>query len=107
MRNKHGQRPPVFLELSCFMPAVLEPHLAFSGGSVGNESTCNAGDTGDMSSIPGSGKSAGGGHGNPLHCSCLERRSLAGYRSQGYKELDTAEATEKSAFALSTISWVG
>ena len=27
---------------------------------------------GDSSSIPGSGRSAGGGHGNPLQCSCLE-----------------------------------
>ena len=26
----------------------------------------------DVGSIPGSGRSPGGGHGNPLHCSCLE-----------------------------------
>jgi len=32
----------------------------------------NAGDTGDMDSIPGSGISPGGGHGNPLQYSCLE-----------------------------------
>ena len=32
----------------------------------------NAGDTGDTDSIPGSGKSPGGGHGNPLQYSCLE-----------------------------------
>ena len=38
----------------------------------GKESACNAGDTGDMSSIPGSGRSLGGGHGNPLQHSCLE-----------------------------------
>ena len=31
-----------------------------------------AGDSGDMGSIPGSGRSSGGGHGNPLQCSCLE-----------------------------------
>ena len=31
----------------------------------------NAKDTGDTSSIPGSGRSAGGGNGNPLQCSCL------------------------------------
>ena len=73
MGNKHGQRPPVFLELSCFMPVVLEPHLAFPGGSVGKESTGNAGDTGDMSSIPGLGRSAGGGHGTLPHYSCLEK----------------------------------
>ena len=32
----------------------------------------NAGDIRDMGSIPGSGKSPGGGHGNPLQYSCLE-----------------------------------
>ena len=36
------------------------------------ESTCNAGDTGDMGLIPGSGRSPGEGHGNPLQYSCLE-----------------------------------
>ena len=32
----------------------------------------NAGDIRDMDSIPGSGRSPGGGHGNPLQYSCLE-----------------------------------
>ena len=36
------------------------------------ESTCNAGVTGDTGSIPGSGRSPGGEHGNPFQCSCLE-----------------------------------
>ena len=31
-----------------------------------------AGDIRDMGSIPGSGRSPGGGHGNPLQFSCLE-----------------------------------
>ena len=35
----------------------------FSGGSDGKESACNAG---DLNSIPGLGKSPGGGRGNPL-----------------------------------------
>ena len=38
----------------------------------GKESTCNASATGDMGSVPGSGRSPGGGHDNPLQCSCLE-----------------------------------
>ena len=33
---------------------------------MGKEFTCNAGDTGDVGSILGSGRSLGGGHGNPL-----------------------------------------
>ena len=41
----------------------------FPGGSSGKESACNAGDT---ISIPGSGRSPGKGHGNPLQYSCLE-----------------------------------
>ena len=32
----------------------------------------NAGDVGDCGSIPGLGKSPGGGHSNPLQYSCLE-----------------------------------
>ena len=32
----------------------------------------NAGDARDMGLIPGSGRSPGGGHGNPLQYSCLE-----------------------------------
>ena len=41
----------------------------FPGGSDGEESTCSAGDLG---SIPGLGRSPGGGHGNPLQYSCLK-----------------------------------
>ena len=52
--------------------------MAFPGGSVGKEFACNAGvclqqsGTGDQGSIPGSGRSPGGGNGNPLQYSCLE-----------------------------------
>ena len=34
--------------------------------------SANAGDIGDPGSIPGSGGSPGGGHGNPLQYSCLK-----------------------------------
>ena len=40
---------------------------------AGKESACKAGDTGDSGSIPGLGRSPGGGHDNPLQCSCLEK----------------------------------
>ena len=33
----------------------------------------NVGDARDVGSIPGLGRSPGGGHGNPLECSCLEK----------------------------------
>ena len=41
----------------------------FPDGSMGKESTCN---TGDVDSIPGSGRSPGGENGNPLQYSCLK-----------------------------------
>ena len=39
---------------------------------MGKESTCNEGDAGDLGSVPGLGRSPGGGHGNPLQYPCLE-----------------------------------
>ena len=67
------------------MTDILTPSLyamGFSGGSDGKESAYSAGDLG---SIPGSGRSSGGEHGNPLQYSSLEdphgQRSLAGYSS--------------------------
>ena len=56
-----------FLKLNSLQPSVFL--LGFPGGSDSKESTCNAGDLG---SIPGLGRSPGGGHGNPLQYSCLE-----------------------------------
>ena len=50
---------------------------------------------GDLDSIPGFGRSPGGGHGNPLQYSCPEnphdQRSLVGYSPLGPKELDMTE----------------
>jgi len=57
----------------------------------------NAGDIRDMDLIPGSGKSPGVGHGNPVQYSCLEnphgQRSLAGYSPQGCIDSNTTETT--------------
>ena len=59
--------------------------VGFPGGSIGEESGCNAEDLG---SIPGLGISPGGGHGHPLQYSCLENphgpRSLAGLQRVGH-----------------------
>ena len=59
------------------------------------ESARDTGAIGDASSIPGSGRSPGGGHGNPFQYSCLDnshgQRSLAGYSPQGHKESDMTE----------------
>jgi len=73
-------------------------HPGLPGGSVDKESTHGAADAGDPGSIPGSGRSPGGGHGNTLQYSCLEnphgQRSLEGYSPWGHKGWDTTEVTE-------------
>ena len=48
---------------------MVMPTHGLSQCLSGKESACNAGYTG---SIPGSGRSPGGGHGNPLLYRCLE-----------------------------------
>ena len=62
----------------------------FPGGSERKEHTCNAADLG---SIPGLGRSPGGGQGNPLQCSCLEnphgQKSLVGYCPWGVTKSQT------------------
>ena len=61
----------------------------------------NAGDAGDAASIPGLGRSPGGGHGNPLQCSCLETPMDRGaWRAAVYgatKESDTTEGCQGMA----------
>ena len=62
----------------------------------------NAGDTGDMGSIPGSRRSPGGVHGNTLQCSCLDNpmdEEPGAYSPWGLKESDTTEA------AWQALSW--
>ena len=68
--------PTVCLSTSLY---DLGKYMGFPGGSDGKESACNARYLG---SIPGMGRSPGGGCGNPLQYSCLEnpmdKRILAG-----------------------------
>ena len=56
-----------------------------------------AGDARDVGSVPKSGRSPGGGHGNPLQYSCLENPMDTGawqpYCPWGHKESDTTEVT--------------
>ena len=47
--------------------------MGFPGGSVVRNLPANAGTTGDAGSVPGSGRSPGEGHGNPLQYSCLKK----------------------------------
>ena len=99
LRERSRAEPPAFRFPSCFLYPnssgepkggrdQLKPGFDLKqweekgvpGGSAGKESACNAGGLG---SIPESGRSPGGGHGNPLPYSCLEnphaQRSPEGY----------------------------
>ena len=67
---------------SSLFPSLVLPgefawllHRGFPDGASGKEPTCQlrkGGDSRDTGLIPGSGRSPGGGHGNPLQYSCLE-----------------------------------
>ena len=101
-----------FLPLANVMDMVLSPRVWLGsclGRSLGRTGVCSgvrdfqmklmvknppasAGDRRDASSIPGLGRSPGGGYGNPLlkflPGESHGQRSLAGYGPQGHTELD-------------------
>ena len=64
---------PAFLALLQIILELADYRGDFPDGSVGKESVWNAGDTGDVGSIPGLGRSPGRGNGNPLQYSCLKK----------------------------------
>ena len=71
--------------------STIQKVAGLPGGSVGKESACNVG---DLCSIPGLGRSPGGGHGNPLQYSRQENfmdRSVWQAIVHGTAELDTTE----------------
>ena len=75
------------------------------GGSDSKESAYSAGDLG---STPVLGRCPGGGHGNPLQCSCLENpwtEEPGGLQSMGRKESDMPEqlSTAQHTILLSAI----
>ena len=78
--------------LISFYKSALLPTSKCTGGSDSIEYACNVGDLG---SVPGLGRSPGGGHGNPLQCSYLENSMDRGAWwvtvHEGRKELDRAE----------------
>ena len=64
-----GLGPSSHLQNKSGNSCAASASLGFPGSSVGKDSTCNAGDLG---SIPGLGRSPGGGNGCVFQFSCLE-----------------------------------
>ena len=76
------------------------PTRVLPWGLTGKESFCSAGDTGDASSVPGSGRLPGEGKGNPLQYSCLENpmnrgtwRAAVHRAAKNWKQLTTTTTT--------------
>ena len=71
------------------------PNRGFPRGSEVKNLLVNAGDIGDMGSIPGLGRSPGEGNGNLLQYSCLrnpmDREAWQVIVCGGHKELDRTE----------------
>ena len=82
--------------------AVLQASLSFTisqsfpDGTVVKNLPANAGEVRDIGSFPGSGRSPGGGNGNPLQYSCLENpmdREVWQDTVHGVTESDMTEIT--------------
>ena len=77
-------------------PCSPGPCLDFPDGSMVKNPPDNAGDIRDVGSIPESGTSPGGVHGNPLQYSCLDSLADRGAWQAtvlGVAELDITEVT--------------
>ena len=61
-------------------------------GSVIKESACNVG---DLSSIPGLGRSPGEGNGNPLQYSCLENSVDRGAWRASLRSREESDTTDR------------
>ena len=78
------------------MRLYLEIESLHIGGATDKKPTYNAEDTRDAGSIPGLGRSAGGGHGNPLHTLAWRIPWIeepGGLQSIGLQRVDTTKVT--------------
>ena len=83
----------------------MGPRWGFSLGSVVKNQPANAGDAGNMGSVPGLGRSSGGGHGHPLQYSCLGNLVDRGawwatYSPWGHKKSQLSDYTTTTALNL-------
>ena len=95
---------------------ALDSCTGFPRGSVVKNPPASAGDAGDVGLIPGSGRSPGGGHGNPSQYSCLQNSMNRGAwqamvhgvaKSQSWlKRLSTNTRTHRPNPMLLNMDWV-
>ena len=88
--------------------------MGFPGALVVKNSPANAGDIRDVGSLPGSGRSPGGGHDSSLQYSCLEnpmdrgawQATVHGVAKSQLKRLSTRTYTHLSPRMLGTYIYV-
>ena len=88
-----------------FSTSLFAISIGFPDGSSGKEFACNAGDTGDVGSIPGSGRSPWRRRWKPtpvfLPGKSQGQRSLVGYSPKGLKESNTTKLADTSLLFVS------
>ena len=70
-KDRHGTRNMFIHPADCMAPSCGPSLVAQKVESLPAKA-------GDVGSAPGSGRSAGGGNGNPLQCSCMEKSTDRG-----------------------------
>ena len=79
----------------------------FSGGRVVKNPPANAGDARDVGSIPGSGRSPGGGNGNILAWEIHGQKGLVGYSPWGRERVGHYLATKQQQINYLVIFYHG
>ena len=79
-----------FIKIKDFMYQMT----GFPGSSVVKNPPANVGDAGDVGLIPGSGRSPGGGNGNPLQYSCWDNATDRGAWWATVHEVAESDVTE-------------
>ena len=91
--------PTEFLQAVRGFPQPILEFEGFPGGTMIKKPPATVGDIRDTGSVPGLGRSPGGGNGNPLQYFCLENRhgqsSLVDYSPWGHKESDKTEFSDR------------
>ena len=99
LNYKHLPERGSYIDLHNWNPSL---DGLFPGGSVSNESTCNAE---DLVSIPGLGSSPGERNGNPFQCSCLEN-SMDRTEKLSFFPLHHSGFEKETKQSASMVSWV-